>query len=287
MSLIFHMNTHILLLKPATAVCLKYKEIRWVIIATEETEPTETKTLSTGNSSRLTTQCSWLSLFSDFRKYPIIYRCVCCHFSGAVCASGPIPLPRLTVVSKGQEREGRRLLVCQGHCTSVQQVGQRGVSIMPLPHKAAQPAEGSTAGEMDQCGRGQWWQNHKVTALKMQDWQSRNEKQGSYRIKNSMSDGVSSLPKATTVYFPIINPYNPLTIILFSALTVHIVSQTHSLLGLCCDWTSNFTLINSWMHNKWLKFWFMVPFWMVQQQITKQYSLCLSAFGGRPSLAQD
>lgn len=93
--------------------------------------------------------------FFFLEKQAVIYTSICCHLSGAVRPSGPVPLPRLAVVSEGQEREGRRLLVRPGHRTSVQQVGQRRFSVLPLAHEAAQPAESPAAGEMDQRGRGQ------------------------------------------------------------------------------------------------------------------------------------
>lgn len=48
------------------------------------------------------------------------------------------------------------MLVGPGHHTSVQQVGQCSFSILPLAHKAAQPAESPIAGEMDQRGRGEF-----------------------------------------------------------------------------------------------------------------------------------
>lgn len=78
-----------------------------------------------------------------------------CPLPGAVCPSGPVPLPRLAVVPEGQEREGGRLLVRPGHHTSVQQAGQRGLGLLPLAHRPAQPAESAAAGEVDQRGRGQ------------------------------------------------------------------------------------------------------------------------------------
>lgn len=77
-------------------------------------------------------------------------------FSGAVCPSGPVPLSRLSVVSAGQEGQGGRLLVRPGHRTSIQQAGERRFSILSLADKAAQPAEGAAAGEVDRRGRGQW-----------------------------------------------------------------------------------------------------------------------------------
>jgi len=80
---------------------------------------------------------------------------VCRPSPGAVRAPGPVPLPRLAVVSEGQEREGGRLLVRPGHHTPVQQAGQRGVGVLPLVHQPAQPAASPAAGEVDQRGRGQ------------------------------------------------------------------------------------------------------------------------------------
>lgn len=74
---------------------------------------------------------------------------------GAFCPSGAVPLPRLAVVSEGQEGQGGHLLVCPGHRPAIQQVGQRRLSILSLADEAAQPAESTTAGEMDQCCRGQ------------------------------------------------------------------------------------------------------------------------------------
>lgn len=108
------------------------------------------------NTNRKAPPTDSFSFFFFFlEKQAVIYSSICCHLSGAVRPSGPVPLPRLAVVSEGQEREGRRLLVRPGHRTSVQQVGQRRFSVLPLAHEAAQPAEGPTAGEMDQRGRGQ------------------------------------------------------------------------------------------------------------------------------------
>lgn len=74
---------------------------------------------------------------------------------GAFCLSGAVPLSRLAVVSEGQEGQGGRLLVCPGHHTAIQQVGQCRLSILSLADEAAHPTESTTAGEMDQCCRGQ------------------------------------------------------------------------------------------------------------------------------------
>lgn len=88
-----------------------------------------------------------------------------CPPVGAVCAAGALPLPGLSVVSAGQERTGRGVLVCAGHGTSVQQTGQCGSSFVPLVHQTAQPSESTPVGEVDQCGRGQCTQqgtNHQI-----------------------------------------------------------------------------------------------------------------------------
>lgn len=80
---------------------------------------------------------------------------ICSLLPGAVCPSGPVPLPGLALVPEGQEREGGPVLVRLGHRTSVQQAGQRGAGVLPLSHEAAQPAASTPAGEVDRRGGGQ------------------------------------------------------------------------------------------------------------------------------------
>lgn len=75
--------------------------------------------------------------------------------SGAVCAPGSVPLPGLALVPAGQEGPGGRLLVGPGHRAAVQPLGQHGAGVLPVVHRAAQPAEGAAAGEVDQRGRGE------------------------------------------------------------------------------------------------------------------------------------
>lgn len=47
------------------------------------------------------------------------------------------------------------MLVGPGHRAAVQPPGQHGAGVLPVVHRAAQPAEGAAAGEVDQRSRGE------------------------------------------------------------------------------------------------------------------------------------